>query len=196
MKLLNIIGAFALASSAVFAAAQNETQTIVYGRTTVQFNAGFQQTLANLGATITDTNSAPLKNGSAIFTITEGAIDLKSAAGEVSHSGGYVVTIAGVSVKVLDLVLDTTTPTAPVITGLFVVNNAVLGRLPVFTVQIPSGFSLPLTPQNGVEQINGFGLLLAPGTANTFNTLFGAQVLQAGTSVGTANVYTVLAPSM
>jgi hypothetical protein len=54
---------------------------------------------------------------------------------------------------------------------------------------------LPLPVQSGVLQVNGLILTLAPATASTLNTLFGGQVVQAGTNIGTANIYVVLSPN-
>jgi hypothetical protein len=170
-----------------------QTRTLVYGRTTVQFNSSFMQTLTGLGAVVTDLNQNSLKNGAVTFVVKEGSIDLQNAAGEVTHSGGYMISAGGAVLRIQNLVLDTTNGNAPVITGLYVVNDKLVGRLPIFSVQPPAGITLPLTPQTGIEQINGFGLTLAPAAATAINGVFGAQVLQAGTGIGTADVYTVLA---
>ena len=81
-------------------------------------------------------------------------------------------------------------------TAVFSVNAVVQGRIPVFTVQPPASFALPLQPVAGTEEIDGFTLTLAPAAAGAINAVFGAEVLQAGVPVGSADVYTVLNPDL
>lgn len=169
-----------------------QTQSVVYGRTTVQFGAAFQQTLSGLGASVTDLQQNSLKNGSAVFVETGGAIDLRTAAAEILHTGGYIFTANGTVLKLQDLVIDATNPAAIAVTALLTVNNSLVGRLPFFLLQ-PPGLSLPLTPQSGVEAISGFTVTFAPAGANAVNSVFGGQFIQPGLAVGTADVYAVLA---
>ncbi len=191
MKSLVLVGVVTVLSL-LHVPAWAQARTIVYGRTNIQFSGSFQQGLASLGATVTDLSGNALKDGSTLFRATTGVIDLQTAVGEVVHAGGYIVSAGGTTITIQNLILDTTNPAGPVFTGVFSINSTVQGRFPVFSPQPPAGFSLPLQPQQGTAQINGFSLTLAPAAASIINGVFGAEVLPAGTAIGTADVYTVL----
>jgi hypothetical protein len=94
---------------------------------------------------------------------------------------------------VQNFIIDTSNPTSPVITAVFIANNHFAGRLAVFNLVPPAGFSLPLQPQAGVLQVNGLGVSLAAATANAINSLLGGQYLTPGTAIGTADAYLVFA---
>ena len=190
-RTLSLLAATFFAATSLLPA---QTRTIGYGRTVVQLSAPFLQQFASLGAVITDLSSQPLVNGTSTFRVTEGAIDLQTAAGEVEHSGGYLVVAGGTTIRIQNLTLDSSNPQAPVLTALFVVNDKFVGRIALFNLQVPAGLTLPLQPVAGVEQINGFTLFLAPAAATEINAIFGGPAVQAGTNLGTANVYTVLEP--
>ena len=176
----------------VFAAAQ-QGQTIAYGRTTVHYSSSFQQILSTLGAPLTHPSEKPLIEGNAVFPITEGVIDVQTGIGELASSGGNIFTAGANVIKVQNFVVDLTNPVSPVVTGVFVVNGTVLARQPIFTLQLPSGFTLPLTPQNGVEIANGFTATLAPAAVGTINGIFGGPVFQPNTPVGTLDLFGVFA---
>jgi hypothetical protein len=82
-----------------------------------------------------------------------------------------------------------------VITADYIVNDHFASRIALFNVQPPASLTLPLQLQSGVLQVNGLVLTLAPATASTLNTIFGGQVVQAGTNIGTANTYVVFSPT-
>jgi hypothetical protein len=105
-----------------------------------------------------------------------------------------LVNAAGTIIRIQNFTLDTSNPTSLVITADYIVNDHFASRIALFNVQPPSTLSLPLQVQSGVLQVNGLVLTLAPATASTLNAIFG-QVVQAGTNIGTANVYVVFSPS-
>lgn len=189
-----LVATAALSLVPALASAQ-QGHTIAYGRATINFSASFQQTLSNLGASLTDLNLHPFINGVANYQGTQGVIDLQSGIGEFNTNNGYAVSAGGALIQVQNLTFDFSNPSSPVVTGVFVINGTVQSRVPIFNVQVPSGFSLPFTATSGVAQLNGFTLTLAPAAANTINSTFGGPVLQANSNVGSANVYAVLAAS-
>ena len=191
MKMLKTFLAPAILSLASLSLSA-QTQSIAYGRTTIQFGASFQQLLSGLGASVTDLKQNSLKNGSVVFVETGGVIDLRTATAEISHNGGYIFTANGTALTAQDLVIDASNPAAITVTALLTVNNTFLGRIPFFLLQAP-GVSLPLTPQSGVETIAGFRVTFAPAGANAVNSVYGGQFVQAGAAVGTADVYAVFA---
>jgi hypothetical protein len=189
--------AVAIVSMASMAHAQTPSQTpsVDYGRTTVQFSSAFANFMQSEGVVITNLEGIPLQNNTFTVQAVSGAIDLTTSAGEVEHTGGLFILAVGNVIRIQDLTIDTTNPTAPVITAEFIVNDHFSSRIPLFNIQPPAGSTLPLQLQTGVLQENGLILTLAPATASLLNALFGAPAMQAGANVGTANAYVVLAPS-
>jgi hypothetical protein len=183
--------ALATTSLATYAQTPSQTPSVDFGRTTIALNADFISSLQGLGASITDLKNNLLQNNSVTFKATGGAVDLTTSAGEVEHTGGLLVNAAGTIIRIQNFIIDTSNPTSPVITAQFIVSDHFVSRIPLFVVQPPPGFSLPLQTQAGVLQENGLILTLAPATASLLNTLFGAQVVPAGLNVGTANAYVV-----
>ncbi len=191
-QVLHLAAAAVLALAPAIASAQ-QGHTITYGRATVNFSQNFQQTLSSLGASLTDLNAVPLANGIGIFEATEGVVDLQTGVAELTTRGGYAVSAGGTFVKVQNLVVDLSNPLTPVVTGIFVINGTVIPRQPIFQLAVPPGTAIPLTPQNGVEILNGFPATLAPAAAATINSIFGGPVLQPNTPIGTVDFYAVLA---
>ncbi len=179
----------------VHAQTPSQTPSVDFGRTTVQLSSSFVNSIQGLGAVITDLHNNPLQNNSFTFRAVAGALDLTTSAGEIEHSGGLAINAAGTPVRIQNFTLDTSNPTGPVITAAFIVNDHFVGRMALFNVQPPPGTSLPFQLQSGVLQVNGLALTLAPATATALNTLFGGQVVQAGSNIGTANMYVVFSPS-
>ncbi len=184
--------AAAMTAVAVTLPAQTTT-TIVSGHTTIA-GSTFLQYVASFGVTVTDLAGNPAQTNPVTFPVTEGALDLETGAGEIANAGGYQFRGNGNSVRVQDFVLDSTTPANPVVTALFIVNNKLIGRGPLFQVRVPAGVSLPLKPQGTVEQINGLSLTLTQAAATALNNalIITEPVLQPGEAAGTANVYAVL----
>lgn len=187
--------ALACVPSIMKAQSPSQTPSVDFGRTTVQLSSDFTNSLQGLGAVITDIHNNPLQNNAFTFRAVAGALDLTTSAGEVEHTGGLLVNAAGIIIRIQNFTIDTSNPTAPVVTAQFIVNDHFSSRIPLFNILPPAGFSLPLQLQSGVLQENGLGLTLAPATASMLNALFGGPVVAAGTPVGTANTYVVFSPS-
>ncbi len=195
MKTLLRSLSIAVLMTGVSVALPAQTKTIVYGRTTIS-NSAFLQYVASFNVTVTDLSGSPAQTNPVTFPVKEGAIDLRTGAGEVTTAGGYLLSGNGNSVRIQNFVLDATSPANPVITALFVVNDKLVGRQPLFQVKAPSGVSLPLQPQAGTEQIDGLTLTLTQAAATLLNNaiIITEPVLQTGEAAGTADVYTVLSP--
>jgi hypothetical protein len=190
-----LLFALACMPSLVHAQSPSQTPSVDFGRTTVQLSSSFITSIAGLGAVITDLHNNALQDNSFTLRATGGAVDLTTSAGEVQHSGGLLVNAAGTIIRIQNFTLDTSNPTNLVITADYIVNDHFASRIALFNVQPPPTLGLPLPVQSGVLQVNGLILTLAPATASTLNTLFGGQVVQAGTNIGTANIYVVLSPN-
>lgn len=185
--------AVVLATTSMLPAQQ--VRSIVSGRTAMQLNTNFVQSMEALGANFTDLGLATLRNGSITFPIVAGSVDLNTVAGELQHKGGLVIQADEQTIELLDWKLDIT-GSQPTISVLFVVNGSITGRFPLFLVQPPVDLALPLQPQGGVILIKQASLFLSQAGASTFNNLFGLsgdQQLQAYAPVGNIDVYAVLA---
>lgn len=174
-----------------------KTETIEGGRTTVTLANSFVATLGDLGVTPGTVAPTNLKNGTVDFPVTGGAIDLVTAAGQILHSGGLTLTAGGTEVTLQSFIIDTTstTPGAPVITGLVSVGGTLGGRLPLFNIVLPSRFSLPLKPEYGELRLKGVGLTLTSTAAGALNGVYhltGSSAIPAGLPIGTANVTLLL----
>lgn len=118
-------------------------------------------------------------------------VDLQTARGEIVHSGGLTLTAGSTEVRLQSFTIDTT-GSSPVLTGLVVVNNKLVGRLPLFNLQLRAGITLPLKPSGeGVLRLKGVGVVLTGPAANALNGVYGTTALKGGFGIGTANVYLV-----
>jgi hypothetical protein len=176
-----------LATSAV----QAQTKTIGFGRTSVALSSGFVSALHTLGLTPGVVRPSDLEDGKVAFPVTGGVIDLQTARGEISHSGGLTLTAGSTEVLLQSFTIDTT-GSSPVLTGLVVVDDKLVGRLPLFNLQLPAGLSLPLKPSaEGVLRLKGVGVTLTSTAAAALNGVFKTNALAGGFEIGTANVYIV-----
>ena len=181
--------AFVVAFASMASIGHAQVMSVNSGTTTVTLNAAF---INSIGAIITDLQGNPLQNNSIVFTGVAGALDLQTAAGEIEHKGGMIINAGGMVIRLENFTLDTHYPPTAVISAEFIMNGHYDFRLPLFTVQPPPGFMIPLTllPSGALQQ-NNLILSIAPETAATFYALFGGPVIQPGQYAGTANSYIV-----
>jgi hypothetical protein len=192
MSRFAVVVTLALAMT-VAAKAQN-TSTVEYGRSILVFNPSFTSGIASLGATLGGVGFSSVdSSGVIVFPVVSGAVDLQTGAGEVNHLGGISVIANGISMRLQNLALDTTK--TPVLTAMLVVNNKLVGRIPLFDLAIPAGTSLPLPTTVGVLQLNGFAVTFDATGASVINGIFGAQAVYGGMPVGSLNLYAVLSPN-
>jgi len=182
------------------AAFAQKSKTVEAGLTSVKLSTTFTGALESLGVTAGTVAPTRICDGTATFPITGGAIDLDSAAGNIVHSGGLTLEAGGTEVRLQSFVIDTTstTPGAPVLTGIVIVNNKLVGRLPLFNLVLPAGFSLPLRAEGGfVLQLKDVGLTLTSTAAGALNGVYGLKpgTIPADLPIGTASVFAFLGGS-
>ena len=171
-------------------AVQAETGTVESGRTSVKLSEDFVGALTSLGVTAGVVDPSRVYGGSVTFPVTGGAVDLATARGEIAHSGGLTLSAGGTEVRLQGFTIDTTS--APVLTGLVVVDGGLLGRVPLFDLQLPSGITLPLEPSEGGKlRLKGVGVTLTSVAAGALNQIFGVTAFTPGFNIGTANVKVV-----
>jgi hypothetical protein len=181
----------ALACTMAFA----QTVTVQSGVTQVKLSGELVNALTTLKIAPGTVNPTQLVNGTASFPITGGALDVNTANGEVAHSGGLTLSKASTIVRLQTFTIDTA-GASPILTGLVVVNGSVLGRLPLFELQLPSGFTLPLNPVAGVRvNLNAVRVTLTQGAADALNSVFKTSAFAGGLRIGTATVSSIVSTS-
>jgi hypothetical protein len=184
-----LVVAVSLIATATFA---QQTKTVESGVTSVALSDTFTGALTSLSVTPGVVAPSRIRDGVAFFPIVGGAIDLDTAAGNIVHSGGLTLTAGSTEVRLQSFLIDTTA-TPPVLTGIVVANDKLVGRLPLFTLALPSGFSVPLKAQDGfLLQLKGVGLSLTSTAASALNGVFGlsgGQAIPAALPIGTASVF-------
>ncbi len=193
MRLKSIATSFVLVYALAWAttAAQAQTYTMESGKTSVTLSAGFVSALQSLRVTPGTIGPTKISGGVAGFPVVAGALDLNNAKGEILHSGGLTLANSAKRVRLQSYIIDTT-GVSPVITGIVTVNGVILGRIPLFNLQLPSGLKLPLKPSGDVLTLKGVGVTLNAGAAKALNMVFNVSAFQGGLKIGTANVSAVV----
>ncbi len=183
-----VVLALVLVTSTISVSAFAQTNTAIFGETKVQLSSDFVGALGSLGVAPGTVFPTRLQNGAVNFPVVAGAIDLQTAQGELLHSGGLTLTAGGKKVQLQSFTIDTT-GTQPVITGLVSVNGQLLGRLPLFNLQLPSNLTLPLTPRGGWLTLSGVGVKLSATAAGALNSVYNVTAFTEGFNIGTAKVW-------
>jgi hypothetical protein len=184
---LGVVTAVALAAvmtmgQSTFAA----TTTLNNGRTSVVLSTEFLGALTTLGVAPGVVKPGKLKGTTLIFPVPAGAVDLATAKGEIHHTGGITLTAGATSVQLLNFTIDTTAP-RPVLTGVVTVNGTLIGRVPLFDLQLPQ-LQLPLQPSGNAVAISNVGVTLSAEAAAALNGIFDVAAFEAGLPIGTATV--------
>ncbi len=130
-----LVAASMLVSTATLASAQ--TIELKGGSTLVRLDAGF----AAVVGPITTTNMPGKFNNKGVrFPVTGGVVEVSTLRAEVPHTGGLEIACSPDTVRLLDYVIDTTAlpGSSPVLTGIVVVGDQLLGRLPLFNLDVSS----------------------------------------------------------
>lgn len=158
------------------------------GATTVALDADFTGALDSLGVALGLTGNASASAAGVAFPIPAGAIDVETAVGEIIHTGGITLGVDGLTVALTTFTIDTTGD-APVLTGLVKANGDLLFRAPLFDVELPAGFTLPIQASRlGVVRLDGVTLTLNAAAADLLNDVFGVDAFVEGFPIGTASV--------
>jgi hypothetical protein len=185
MKFAMAVVSLALASSSAFA---QKTVNVWLGSTDVALSSTFLGALKSLDVAPGVIFPTDLIGTTVNFPIGSGAIDLDTAKANLDHQGGLTLTAGKTTVAIQDFIIDTT-GSAPVITGLAVVNGALVGRITLFDLTLPKGFSTPIhLVANTFLKLSGITVTLDASAASTLNSIFGVTAFKAGLSIGTASV--------
>ena len=187
--------AVALAALSFPILASADTRDVFPGTTTgVALDAGFISALGTLGVTPSINRPAVLNGTQAGFPVLGGELDLTTAAGEIFHTGGLTLTAGTTSVSLINFLIDTTGGT-PVLTGAVIQTGALVGRVPLFNLQLPA-LTLPLAPMGGrnLLQIKGIGVTLTAQAAAALNAAFGVTAFTEGFVIGQATTTVAVSP--
>jgi hypothetical protein len=190
-KLRTAVVAMGIAVSAIAGpqAVAAPTAQIYSGYTLVELLPGFVDALTSLQIAPSKALPATLYQRIAYFPITGGRLDAANAKGEVPHSGGLKLTRGATQVVISDFIIDTASG-APKLTGIVTANGSIVGRIPLFNLQLPA-LTLPLTLPPGPETllIEGSKVTLTQEAATALNGVFATNAFAGGFNVGIASVY-------
>jgi hypothetical protein len=185
MKKLSLsaaIVATAVTLSATLAQAQ-DIYPVEGGRTTVTLTKGFIDTLANLNIVPTAAVTSQLYDGAIDFPITSGAISLKTAAGQILHSGGINLTDGNRAVR-LDSFVFNLLSDKPFVTALVAVDGTFVGRIKLFDITLPTTLTRPIAPKSGDFFLSGVKLTLDEEAATALNGAFATKNFKTGADAG------------
>lgn len=183
-----LVASLAMVGSVVLTTPVKAAPTVVFdgSRTSVALSGELVSALTTLKVAPSPVFPAILRQGIAAFPITSGELDLANAKAEVLHSGGLRLSTADTSVELTQFIIDTTSPSGAVLTGLVKVGGNVVGRLPLFSVALPA-VQLPLPAVRRLV-LSNVGLTLTGTAAQALNASFGVSAFSAGIPVGTATL--------
>jgi len=172
------------------------TETTRSGATTVTLAPQFLGALQSLAVTPAAIAPGKLvssaKGVRAWFVVTTGAVDLATAGGtlkaEISHEGGLSLTAGGTRVELTSFAIEIESG-GSLLTGLAVVNDSLVGRIPLFDLDL-SGAGLGLN--GNILKVDDVAVTLNEAAANALNGIFGVSAFQKGFPIGTADVRALL----
>lgn len=179
--------ALALTAGVASNAIAAPTASLLAGYTGVTLDAGFTGALKSLNVNLGTLPRTYAGGGIVYFPISGGAIDLANAKSEIIHTGGISLTAGSTRVELSDFLIDTIYG-KPILTGIVVLNDSIVDRIPLFDITLPAGFTVPLAPRGRSLTIAGAGLTLNATAASTLNTVFGVTAFAGGFTIGKATI--------
>jgi len=193
-KMVSFVMSAFLLVGAFIPALANPSVNLGSGQTRVFLSNDFLGALGALNLSAGSIGNGTLSSGTATFPIVGGVLDLQNAKGEINHSGGLFLATRTTRVELSSFNIDTTGAT-PVLTGLVTANGDLVGRVPLFRLELPA-LTLPLQPQAfGTVFVPNVKVTLSPEAALALNSLFGVTAFTSGFNIGTAQVYAVASNS-
>jgi hypothetical protein len=180
-----------------FAATAAPTETTRGGATTVALSPQLLGALQSLnvapGAIAPGKLVATPRGIRAWFGITTGAVDLGSASNtpitaEIAHEGGLSLTAGGTRVELSSFAIEIETG-GNLLTGLAVVNDTLVGRIPLFDLDLANA---GISRAGNVLKASDVAATLNKDAANVLNQIFGVTAFVEGLPVGTAEVRALL----
>ena len=189
-----VAGALAVAPFTAIAA---PTETTRGGATTVALSPQFLGALSSLnvapGAIAPGKLVATPRGIRAWFGITTGAVDLGSASNtpitaEIGHEGGLSLTAGGTRVELSSFAIEIESG-GNLLTGLAVVNDTLVGRIPLFDLDLANA---GISRAGNVLKASDVAATLNKEAANALTQIFGVTAFVEGLPIGTAEVRALL----
>lgn len=192
MKMLHKVFAGVVLSSAMIFTSLSSlaapTETTVGGVTSVQLAPSFLAALSSLSLTPAAISPGRIFSRHNVtvagFPITAGEVDLGTVKGEIDHAGGLSLTGGGKVVQLSAFIIDLTAAT-PVLTGLVTVNNSLVGRVPLFDLNLAQA---SVDAKNQQLKVKNVTVTLTDKAAAALNGVFGVTALAQGVPIGTAAI--------
>lgn len=168
------------------------TETTRGGATTVALAPEFLGALQTLqvapGAIAPGKLVATTRSVRAWFPITTGAVDLGTLKAEIAHEGGLSLTAGGTRVELTSYAIEIESG-GSLLTGLAVVNDTLVGRIPLFDLDLAAA---DIDRKGNLLEVDGVNATLNGTAATALNAIFGVTAFQQGIPIGTAKVRALL----
>lgn len=170
-----------------FGTSANDRQINLFsGFTSVRLSSDFVGALGALEIAPSRIFPGRIIGGTAVFPITSGNLEADNLRGEILHSGGLKLTKNDTTVKLQSFIIDTTGESI-VLTGLVSANGTVVGRIPLFDLQLTNNLENWRVNLRRFRLNNVF-ITLRPEAANALNAVFETDAFVPGFSIGTGFV--------
>jgi hypothetical protein len=149
------------------------------GRTSLTVDRGTLKVLTDNDVSVTPVRGASAKGRTFTFPITGGAVDAKTLAGKIEHSGGLQFAAGGKKLTVVEFVIDTKKS---------VLTARVAGtktRVPLLELDLGKAH---ITRGDGQVVVSNVRASLTGEAASALNKTFGVKLFKKGLAVGTAKV--------
>jgi hypothetical protein len=163
------------------------------GATFVRLSDGLIDAFSALGIQVSGFGDTQIVDGIADFLITGGAADLDTTKVEIIHSGGLTFTAGDTTVALTDFVISNLGERT-VLTGLVTANDDLVGRVPLFDLQIGN---IETSTQNDLVNLDleNVAVGLSEEAAAALNQIFAVDAFTAGFNIGTAEVDAFVDPN-
>jgi hypothetical protein len=154
------------------------------GLTNVRLSNGLILAAQSLNIDLMSSSRIRIRRGVATFPITGATLDSQTLRGEILHSSGLIFERGSAAVKIERFAIDTT-GTQPIITGLASANGSVVGRIPLFNLDLSNA---QVSANGPFISITGVGVTLRQEAAGALNAVFETDAFVEGFDIGNANV--------
>jgi hypothetical protein len=156
------------------------------GTTTVRLSSDFVGALGALEITPDRIFPSRINRGNVVFPIIAGNLETNTLRGEILHSGGLTLTKGSTTVKLQNFIIDTTGE-GFILTGNVSANGTVVGRIPLFDLQLASNLQNDIFAFD-IIRLNDVIITLRPEAAGALNGVFATEAFVPGFSIGTGFV--------
>jgi hypothetical protein len=126
---------------------------------------------------------------SVAFSIVGGIFDPVASIAEILHRGGVILSTDDAEVVLSNFIIDLTDSDAPVLTGLVTENGSLVGRVPLFNLDLADSTT---SLSRVVLKISDITLTLTDEAASALNSAFEVDAFAVDNPVGEADIIAIL----